>query len=146
MQSDLFEYMISLNDNSLDGIFTAQVIEHLDPQYLIKFVQLSYKKLKPNGVFLAETVNLQTLLIFANQFYMDLSHKKPVHPLTLQFILESEGFSKTEFVYTSPCTNSMIPNLHMEGENNNLHEFNQAINRLNHLIYGPQDYAIVCEK
>jgi 2-polyprenyl-3-methyl-5-hydroxy-6-metoxy-1,4-benzoquinol methylase len=146
IQTDLFDHLNSLSDNSLDGIFAAQVIEHLEPDWLVKFVQLSYEKLKANGVFLVETVNLQTLLTFSNQFYMDLSHKKPVHPLTLQFIMESEGFNKTKFIYTSPCTSSMIPDLYIEGSNNNLQEFNQAINRLNKLLYGPQDYAIVCVK
>jgi O-antigen chain-terminating methyltransferase len=143
IQCDLFDYMISLSDNSLDGIFAAQVIEHLEPDSLVRFIQLSYKKLKADGVFLVETINLQTLLTFANQFYMDLSHKKPVHPATLQFIMECEGFNKIDFIYTNPCTSRMIPNLFVDVSKNNLHEFNQAVDKLNQLLYGPQDYAII---
>jgi O-antigen chain-terminating methyltransferase len=146
IQSDLFDHLISLNDNSLDGIFAAQVIEHLTSESLLKFIHIAYSKLKIGSVIVLETINPQNILAVNNWFYMDLTHVRPVHPDTLQFIMEAEGFKKACFVYLNTCSQDVIPNLYIEGTNNNLQEFNQAIARLNQILYGPQDYAIVCVK
>ncbi|MEG6522880.1 class I SAM-dependent methyltransferase [Desulfotomaculum sp. 1211_IL3151] len=143
IESDLFVYLETQADDSLDGIFAAQVIEHLTPAQIIDLIRLSYRKLKPTGVLLAETVNLHALIIFANQFYMDPSHEKPVHPTTVQFLMEGEGFKEIKFIYSNPVEDRKIPHLSLGGESGNLEEFNRGIESLNQLLYGPQDYAIV---
>lgn len=146
IESDLFEYLNTIEDDSVDGIFAAQVIEHLTPDRLLKFIKLAYTKLKPAGTIVLETINPQCLTASANWFYMDLSHVKPVHPLTIQFIFEAEGFKSIQLKYLNPITDRSIPKLTIEGVNGNLEEFNQAVEKLNQFLYGPQDYAIIGTK
>jgi SAM-dependent methyltransferase len=38
-------------DNTIDEIMAHHVIEHLDKNDVIKFIEQCYRKLKPNGVF-----------------------------------------------------------------------------------------------
>ena len=81
-KADVFTYLQSLEDKSLDGIFLGQVIEHLQPAELIALIKLSYDKLQYGSHFIAETINPSCLT--AHQwFYMDLSHVKLIHPQTI---------------------------------------------------------------
>jgi 2-polyprenyl-3-methyl-5-hydroxy-6-metoxy-1,4-benzoquinol methylase len=146
IKEDVFEHLNDMAGDEIDGIFASQVIEHLTPELLIRLIRLAYTKLKQRGVFVLETVNPRSFVAMANAFYIDMSHVKPVHPLTLQFILEAEGFKNIRIVYTSPVVDMKIPRLDIGGTNGNLEEFNRSMDMLNQFLFAPQDYAIVCEK
>lgn len=146
VQGDGIEYIKTLENNSLGGIFASQVVEHLQTEQLIMLCRESYNKLK-RGCYLAiETPNPTSLSIYTNAFYMDPSHVKPVHPKTLEYLLKEAGFKEIEVVYTEQSkVNYRLPLL--DGENiNNLSEFNDGINLLTNIIFGSQDYAIIAKK
>ena len=86
-QSDAITYLEKLEDDNLDGIFIDQVVEHLEPKYLIRMLSLCFQKLKSGHYMVVETVNPLSFVSFVN-FYIDLSHTKPVHPETLKFLIE----------------------------------------------------------
>ncbi len=88
---DAVSYLNQLEDKSLDGIFIDQVVEHLDPDYLIKMIDLCYKKMLFGAYIIMETVNPLSLLSLAN-FYMDMSHKRPASPRNAQIFDECRGF------------------------------------------------------
>ena len=46
---DALAYLRGLPDASLGGMFAAQVIEHLDPQYLIRLLAVAFQKLRPGS-------------------------------------------------------------------------------------------------
>ena len=145
--ADALEYLQSCEDASLDGIFMAQVAEHLNPNDLIKLIQIARKKLKTGSYFIAETINPQSLIVFAESFYMDPSHIKPVHPLTLKFLFETEGYVDIEVKYLLPVSEDVkIPKLECLNDVSNIEKFNAAISHLNNLIYGYRDYAIVAKR
>jgi len=137
-----------LGDNSLGGIFMGQVIEHLEPDYLTRLLELAAKKLEPGAYLVAETPNPTMLSTFSNSFYLDLSHIKPVHPETMRFLMEYYGFEAVEIRYSE---SSKIPySLALleagEAQIPNLKTFNEGINLLNQLLFGYQDYIIIGRK
>jgi len=149
--SDAIAYLETLKDKSLDGIFIDQVVEHLEPEYLIRLLALCYRKLKNGYYIVIETVNPLSLVSFFN-FYLDMSHQKPVHPYTLKFLLESSQYREIELKYYSeipekaklrkiyqsdPCT---------ENERKFLDNYNYNIDLLNLLLWGPMDYAAIGKK
>lgn len=148
---DAILYLEQLPDKSLDGIFIDQVVEHLEPAYLVKLLRLCYQKLKYGYYLFAETVNPLSLYSFAN-FYIDLTHIKPVHPETLKFLFESSGFRdvKTEFI--SPVTDELRLKKIQTSDDMNEREkaavevYNHNIDLLNYRLYGPQDYAVIGKK
>ncbi|HPT81547.1 MAG TPA: class I SAM-dependent methyltransferase [Methanosarcina thermophila] len=148
---DAVSYLEQLPDKSLDGIFIDQVVEHLDPAYLVKLLRLCYQKLNYGYYLFAETVNPLSLYSFAN-FYIDLTHIKPVHPETLKFLFESSGFRdvKTEFI--SPVTDELRLKKIQTSDDMNEREkaavevYNHNIDLLNYRLYGPQDYAVIGKK
>ena len=50
-------YLASLPDGSLGGLFAAQVVEHLEPDYLMRFLDAAYHKLRPGSKIVLETIN-----------------------------------------------------------------------------------------
>jgi 2-polyprenyl-3-methyl-5-hydroxy-6-metoxy-1,4-benzoquinol methylase len=105
--ADLFPYLDGLADASLDGIFTAQVVEHLSPARLPDMIRLAAQKLRRGGVIAIETPNRECLAIFATHFYLDPTHSRPVpHPL-LAFYLEESGIGHLEVHHRSPAIGTM---------------------------------------
>ncbi len=100
---DVFEHLGSEGPAAYDGIFCAQVIEHLPPGLVWKLVQACAIALRPGGVVVFETPNPECLAIFATHFYMDPSHTRPVPPALMCFYLEEAGFGRLEVKRFAPA-------------------------------------------
>ena len=145
-KEDAISYLSQQENNKIEGIFMSQVAEHLDTDYLIDLVNISYKKLQKGKYFIAETPNPKTLSIFSNAFYMDPSHKNPVHPETFKFIMEQAGFKDVKLLFTeSSRIDYRLPLIESE-QIQNQKEFNDGINLLSEMFFGSQDYAIIARK
>ena len=101
-QVDALEFLRGLPDEYLSGVFSAQVVEHLEPAYLVDLVNTLRGKLKPGGALALETINPASLYAMNNAFYLDPSHVRPVHPQTLKFIVDQAGYYPVEVVFRSP--------------------------------------------
>lgn len=143
---DGVSYMQDVEDNSLGGIFAAQVIEHISTEDLIVLCKESFRCVQNGGYVIFETPNPTCSSIFTNSFYIDPSHKNPVHPSLVYYIMKMVGFAEVEILYTegSKCP-ERIPELKGEGIEN-LDEFNKGIAQLNNKYFGSQDYAVIARK
>ncbi len=152
IHGDAIDYLSSLPDSSLGGVFSAQVIEHLPPRVLINLVNVSYDKLRPRGVFLAETPNPMCFLGMSTHFTIDLTHEKPIHPETIKFLMESVGFTDVIVRYTSPVPDElrlqMLDSIDLsQGRStSSVATINSNLEKLNNLLFGYQDYAVIGRK
>ncbi|MDD6481306.1 MAG: methyltransferase domain-containing protein [Lachnospiraceae bacterium] len=141
-EKDCIEYLLSLEEGKVDGMFAGQLVEHLSVEQRNAFVNIAYQKLKENGVLIIETVNPLTLGVFCYGFYIDPTHSIPVHPAGLRFMLEQVGFEvepvqfDEEFPdeYKFEITEDMSPGVR------------KGFDKLNQQIFGAQDYYLVCRK
>lgn len=132
-ESDLFDFLDRQPDRSLDGIFCAQVVEHLAPAHVPRLVALASRKLAQAGILAIETPNPECLAIFATHFFLDPTHTRPIpHPL-LAFYYEESGLGAIEVHKLSPAIDSM-PALASLPE-----AFRDA-------FFGGLDYAIIAAK
>lgn len=144
-RTDAFAYLAALPDDSLGGVFAAQVIEHLRPRRVIELVKLCQRKLAPGAALVLETPNPACLMVFADSFYRDLSHEQPIHPETMKFLLEATGFQGVELAFLAPVEAAQrLPRLELPGGAHD--DFNRGIDRLNTLLFGPRDYAVIGRK
>ena len=67
-------YLSSLPDGSLGGLFAAQVVEHLEPAYLLSFLELAFHKLRPGGRLVLETLNPSCWVAFFESYIRDITH------------------------------------------------------------------------
>lgn len=130
----------------IDGIFVGQVVEHLKPNQIIQLCNTAYERLEDGGCIIIETPNPTSLSIYTNAFYIDPSHIKPVHPLTMQYYLEKAGFKDISIIYTENSRPPFdIPELKVEG-GENTEEFNKAMKKVSEMLFGSQDYAVIATK
>lgn len=102
VHGNAIDYLKFQQDNSIDFISGFQIIEHLDFEEKVQFITQSYRVLKNGGILLLETPNPENVLVGSCNFYTDLTHKNPVHPETLKFLMEEIGLKKTEIIRVNP--------------------------------------------
>jgi SAM-dependent methyltransferase len=155
--SDARSYLRSLPDASLGGIIALQVIEHLEPSYLMETLALAYDKLRPGSRMVLETINPACWVAFFESFIRDLTHQKPIHPETLQYLLQANGFSNVEIVYRAPIAEGgklrrVTPRPEHYGDTAQdpltelVSSFNSNVDRLNGRLFSYQDYAAIAVK
>jgi SAM-dependent methyltransferase len=101
-EADAVGYLSSLPDGALGGVFAAQVVEHLQPAYLLSFLELAFHKLRPGGRLVLETLNPTCWVAFFESYIRDITHVWPLHPETLQFLVVASGFTTADIEYRSP--------------------------------------------
>jgi O-antigen chain-terminating methyltransferase len=149
--SDAIAFLETLEDKSLDGIFIDQVVEHLEPDYLIRLLALCYQKMKFGYHIVVETVNPLSFVSFVN-FYIDMTHKRPVHPETLQYLFSASGFRECEKKFFSQVSDEgRLKQIEgtadmNETERKNIDMYNHNVEMLNTVLFGAQDYAVVGKK
>jgi 2-polyprenyl-3-methyl-5-hydroxy-6-metoxy-1,4-benzoquinol methylase len=130
--TDLFSYLAQPSQE-FDGIFSSQVVEHLDPQRLPEMIRLCAASLRRGGLLAIETPNPECLAIFATHFYLDPTHTRPIpHPL-LAFYMEEAGFGLIEIHELSPAVESMP-------------EIAELPEKFRKRFFGGLDYAIAGRK
>ena len=140
-KSDLLNYLESLPDESLGGIFSSQVIEHLPPIAQMRLTRLAHMKLRPGSPLIIETINPECVFALCRNFYLDPTHVRPVHPEMLAFVLRSLGFSDVDIKYSSPVLDRQLPKLRSGVPGLQLEDFNQKVDHVNNFLFGFQDYA-----
>ncbi|MGH9786896.1 MAG: class I SAM-dependent methyltransferase, partial [Terriglobia bacterium] len=65
IQGDVFAHLAGTAAGTLDGIFSAQFVEHLPPETYARLIAECAKKLAPGGVLAIETPNPECLAIFS---------------------------------------------------------------------------------
>jgi O-antigen chain-terminating methyltransferase len=106
-RADAFEYLAGLGGSVLDGIFCAQVVEHMPPARVPELIRLAAAGLARGAVLVIETPNPECLAALAKHFYLDPTHERPVPAALLRFYMEECGFGGIEIHYLSPAVDSM---------------------------------------
>ena len=148
-QGDAIAHLESLADESLGGVFAAQIVEHLRPAPLVRLLELACAKLRPGGILVAETMNPLSLVAFKN-YFADLTHAQPLVPETLVLLARQAGFGSTElrFLHPPPEHERLRPvDLPPDPAFDSARiALGANVARLNELVFGPQDYALVARR
>lgn len=147
-KADALEYLTKTEDNTLEGVFMGQVVEHLDFNYLITLMNIIKQKLTPEGILIIESPNPLCLYIYSYGFFVDPSHSKPVHPYTMDYVLNDIGFKEVKLKLLSPVPeDSSLTYLNESSENDeNINKLNENFKKINKLLFSYQDYAIIAKK
>ena len=107
VHGDALGFLMSLPDESLGGIIATQVVEHLEPGYLLRLIETAWQKLRNGAPIVLETINVACWLAFFSSYLRDFTHARPIHPDTLQFLLRAGGFERVEIRYSAPVPDEM---------------------------------------
>ncbi|MGE5690127.1 MAG: methyltransferase domain-containing protein [Pseudomonadota bacterium] len=136
-QADVLSTLEEVKPASLGGIFGAQLVEHLPPPALVRLLELAHRALRPGGVLVLETINPLSPLALRN-YYADLTHAQPLVPETLELLVSGAGFTGVEVRFANPPGERLArPDDPVVAAN---------VDRLNDLLFGPLDYALVARR
>jgi len=130
-EGDVFALLGRRPAGKLGAVVAFQVVEHWTPDGIFRFLQEAKRVLAPGGVLIAETINADSLSAL-RAFYLDPTHVRPVPPEALRFLAEAAGFADIRIEYRS-----LLP------AEERLEERSPNETRLNALLFGPQDYALI---
>jgi SAM-dependent methyltransferase len=151
-EADAVAYLWSLPDACLGGIFAAQVVEHLEPAYLLRFLDLAFDKLQPGGTLVLETLNPACWTAFFESYIRDITHRWPLHPETLKYLVTASGFTRAAIEFRSPMApqDRLQPVAVPAGLDVTLQDlaetFNANVEKLNARMFTHMDYALVAGK
>lgn len=155
VQADALAHLESLPDGSLGGLMAAQVVEHLPPPYLTRLLATAFHKVRSGAPVVIETINPACWLAFFSSYIRDFTHVQPIHPETLQYLLQASGFGRVTLQYSQPVPAHMkmqsvdVPALAVSGspDASAVAQMGRIVNAnaaiLNNLMFTHYDYAAI---
>lgn len=140
------DYLRTVPDESLGAVVSFQLVEHLTVHDLIELVDLAVQKLRPGGVFVAETPNPASWIVLHTSFILDPTHVQPLHPGLLAFVCDQAGLDEIRVEYFAPAESMYVPVPPAEEVPEWARGLVEGVGRLNHLLFGPQDYAVIARR
>ncbi len=133
--ADLISALKNTSDASCKAITSFHVAEHLPFEVLFQAVGESWRALTKDGLLIMETPNPENILVGSHTFYHDHTHRNPLTPSSMEFLFRFWGFRNVRIKRLSPYPDSArIPGEDLLTE------------RMNGLLCGPQDFAVIGQK
>lgn len=135
MEADALQWLASQPADTVGLVSSFHLIEHLEPERLFLLLRETARVLVPGGLLILETPNPENLVTGATNFYIDPTHRRPLPPALVEFLVDYYGFGAIRLHRLNPVADHLT-----------LQESSETARRCNHYFYGPQDYAITAVK
>jgi 2-polyprenyl-3-methyl-5-hydroxy-6-metoxy-1,4-benzoquinol methylase len=153
-RADAVGYLERQPDASVGGLAAIQVVEHLEPPYLARLLEAAYRTMRPGAPLVLETINAACWMAFFETYLRDLTHARPLHPETLQFVVQASGFTDVNIEYRAPVAEAdRLPHVGSavtSGATDATRAIAAAIDahadKLNARLFSSMDYAIVARR
>ena len=119
-------------DQSLSFLTAFHLIEHLDFKTQFSFVRNAFRVLRPGGVLLFETPNVQNIDVGSSGFFHDPTHVRPVPWQLGKFMAEHVGFLPVKISFLNPDPS--------------FDEMETEKGEVESRLHGPRDYALIAYK
>lgn len=92
--ANALEYLREQKDESVSIITGFHIIEHLPFDELLLIIKECKRILTEGGILIFETPNPKNVIVGSCDFYIDPTHINPIHPETLDFLLNYSEFTE----------------------------------------------------
>ncbi|MFQ5578632.1 MAG: class I SAM-dependent methyltransferase [Anaerolineae bacterium] len=96
VEQDAIAYLESAPEASLDGIYSAHMVEHMPYQAVLTLIRLSHRALRPGGRIVLATPNPRALVSHLELYHMHFGHVAFYHPRLLSFFMDYCGFERID--------------------------------------------------
>ncbi len=90
---DAIAHLAGLPARSLAAVTAFHVVEHIGVDNIITLLDSAFRCLMPGGLLILETPNPENLFVGTSDFYLDPTHRQPIPPPLLSFLVGARGFS-----------------------------------------------------
>ncbi|MCL1634638.1 methyltransferase domain-containing protein [Luteimonas sp. SX5] len=92
-EADAIDSLKAMPAGSVGAVTSMHLVEHLPFERMIEMLDHIHRVLRPGGIVLLETPNPENLSVGSCNFYMDPTHRNPLPPEMLRWIVEARGFA-----------------------------------------------------
>jgi SAM-dependent methyltransferase len=141
VESDAVAYLRSLENESVLAVTSMHLVEHVPHAVLIALLDEAWRVLLPGGVLILETPNPENLTVGSHWFYMDPTHRNPIPPTLLQWVVQARGFESAAIERLT--LNRGVTDIQPVDEGS---AGSSQINKIVGMLTAAPDYAIVARK
>lgn len=154
-RSDALSFLERQPDATIGGLVATQVVEHMEPAYLLKFLEAASVKLRAGAPLILETINPACWMAFFDCYIRDLTHARPLHPETLRYLVQASGFTRIEIQYREPVSErDRLDRVPSPGASSGatpelasvIAALNAHADKLNARLFSSMDYAIIARR
>ncbi|HVH24248.1 MAG TPA: class I SAM-dependent methyltransferase [Pseudonocardia sp.] len=138
---DAIGHLGAVRPGSLDVVTAFHVVEHLDIDALLALLAGAHRAQRPGGLLVVETPNPTNLVMGACNFYLDPTHRVPIPPAQLEFLVRTVGFAPPEIWPLHPKEEFDLSGLTLSGVEPAASA--AVADALARGLFGPQDYAVL---
>ena len=95
LHTDAKSALSDIESSSYAIVSGFHIAEHLDFEALQELFLEAHRVLMPGGIVIFETPNPENIQVSSLTFYLDPTHKKPIPPQLLDFLISESGFERT---------------------------------------------------
>lgn len=140
-EGDAIGTLRELPADSFGAITAIHLLEHLQAARWMELVAAAARALTPGGVLLIECPNPGSLRVGAELFWIDPTHRAPVHPEALAFVVKAIGLVVDETRLLHP-----FPNEQQLAEPGQPEPLRRLAERLDAFLSPPRDFMLRAQK
>jgi len=141
IEGNAIERLRAMHDASAGAITALHVVEHLPFDHVIALLDEVKRVLRPGGLIVLETPNPENLTVAHHWFYLDPTHRNPLPPEALRWIVEARGFQGCRIERLTTARDLHAPPLLPDNAPGAA-----SINAVLALLNAAPDYAIVATR
>jgi 2-polyprenyl-3-methyl-5-hydroxy-6-metoxy-1,4-benzoquinol methylase len=136
IKADGLAALDSSSDGALAGVTALHVVEHMPFEDVVHLLDQAHRCLRSGGLLLLETPNPESLMVGGRNFFFDPTHRMPIPPDVLAFVVRDRGYVDVR-----------VERLHPYPPEIQLNETEGSAERtLNQLMFGTQDYCVIARR
>lgn len=140
-EADAIEGLRAMSDSSVGAVTSMHLVEHLPFEQVVALIDEALRVIRTDGVLVLETPNPENPVVGSHLFYMDPTHRNPLPPEMLRWLVEARGFVdvRIERLTVARETNAPTPlGSDIPGAT--------TINRLITPLHAALDYAVIARR
>jgi O-antigen chain-terminating methyltransferase len=102
LESDATAFLREKKDNSIGAVTGFHIVEHLEFNQLVSLLDETLRVLHPGGIAIFETPNPENIIVGAYTFYFDPTHRNPIPPALLEYLMKSRGYMSVSVKRSQP--------------------------------------------
>lgn len=138
---DAVAHLEGLEPGSLAAVSAFHLVEHLPLGALVALIDGALRALAVGGLLIFETPNPTNVIVGSSSFWLDPTHRQPIPPQLLSFMVANRGFSDVDVRFLNPPDE---PPFQLGDGKSAANE--RLAETLNWAFLGPLDYAVVARK
>lgn len=92
IEGDAIDVLRAMPAGSVGAITSMHLVEHLPFERVVELIDACHHVLRPGGVLILETPNPENLDVATLYFYMDPTHRNPLPPEMLRWVVQARGY------------------------------------------------------